>query len=336
LRDIRDLKLPVEGSYSDKVVVFRWCGPAEKDALRTGLCDGRLFISGNPQKWYQHHNVFGSDDCRPLGERFVHSVLEAAGIKLSSSEETFFSWGHGKLTRVDCTGMLDFGSDEAVEGALRHLKKYASYKNRKRITKGETVYLGDRSGWWSLKFYNKFREVTSGKKGHTLGGEKPFDEWKAEELVRYSEGCLRVELQLRSKELEKRELGLLGHWSPGTCQEQLLRVLEGVVMPEQMELSEGAVADLPASLRKTYAVWKAGWPLRECLSDATFYRHRKALLALAIDISELPSGVARVELRPDNVLPFVQRYASRGWKGVPDWAVGTPMYFDPNAKVVGE
>ncbi|KEP20608.1 hypothetical protein EH61_25935 [Escherichia coli] len=42
---------------------------------------------------------------------------------------------------------------------------------RSRCGKGGTVYLGKKLRRWSLKFYSKYDEHTSGKKGHQMADE---------------------------------------------------------------------------------------------------------------------------------------------------------------------
>ena len=87
--------------------------------------------------------------------------------------------------------------------------------------------------------------------------------------------------------------------------------------------------DLPGRLQLAYDAWKAGRDLRATLSRPTFYRYRSELLKHGIDIA-----VKQERQGPDlsNVVPL--RTVLHAYPiGVPDWAVGTPLYFEPRAKV---
>ena len=54
----------------------------------------------------------------------------------------------------------------------------------------------------------------------------------------------------------------------------------------------------------------------------SFYRYRKALMdALGIDIATVQYK------QPDNVVPFIRIIEAKPM-GVPDWAIGTDLYFD--------
>jgi II/X family phage/plasmid replication protein len=83
---------------------------------------------------------------------------------------------------------------------------------------------------------------------------------------------------------------------------------------------------LPPRLRSVNQLWRDGHDLRELFPTRTFYRHRKALLAHGVDIAlKQPRDVS-------NVVPLVVTLVGRE-VGVPDWARGTPLYFEPAAAV---
>jgi II/X family phage/plasmid replication protein len=89
-----------------------------------------------------------------------------------------------------------------------------------------------------------------------------------------------------------------------------------------MTITPDVIDDLPGSLRGAYALWKEGHDLRQVYSRPTFYRYRSKLLEHGIDISIKQEG------RPDNVVPLVRILEARP-VGVPDWAIGTNLYFEP-------
>ena len=76
-------------------------------------------------------------------------------------------------------------------------------------------------------------------------------------------------------------------------------------------------------------LWREGNDLRSILSRPTFYRYRQELLKHGIDIA-----VKQERISPDfsNVVPL--RTVLHAYPlTVPDWAVGTSLYFEPRAKV---
>lgn len=79
---------------------------------------------------------------------------------------------------------------------------------------------------------------------------------------------------------------------------------------------------IPARLRSVYQLWADGHDLRELFPRRTFYRHRKALLASGVDIA------VKQPRETSNVVPLRVTLVGRE-VGVPEWARGTPLYFDP-------
>ncbi|MCC5709515.1 phage/plasmid replication protein, II/X family, partial [Klebsiella pneumoniae] len=64
------------------------------------------------------------------------------------------------------------------------------------------------------------------------------------------------------------------------------------------------------------------YDIRSMHSKTAFYRYRKGLMdALGIDIATVQYK------QPDNVVPFIRIIEAKPM-GVPDWAIGTDLYFD--------
>lgn len=341
LREIRDLSVEVEGSYSDKVRV--WLGgrlterERQEQALSgLGLTGPKVWVSGNPSKWFQGHNVFGSDDLRSLSLWFVLNVLHRVGWKLTPLEERMLFGGALCLSRVDCTGMLDCGYNASVEALVKNLRMFGSVRGERFTWKHNTLGIGYGGRRRQLKLYSKYEEMRNGGKKHDLPDR--LDSWDQARLVDYARGCLRAELQLRGPELSDRKLAHSLVWTKETGPGELARALEGVEMPRQVELGGLAVEGLPTWLRVTYQLWANSFRVEELVSRSTFYRHRKELLAYGIDIREAPAGKEFqslpignvVALNPEPVKSFWELYGDR-LKGVPDWAIGTRLYYEPVA-----
>jgi II/X family phage/plasmid replication protein len=332
---IRDVKHPVEGSHDSKVYVWRSSihprPPHEGDKQRyTGLMPG-LVISGNPAKFFQGHNLFGSCDARGLAIAMCSKVLESLDYPLVESEASALSKGLLLLQRVDCTAMLDYETNENALDVLRHFERVGSVGRLGKATShGHTVYYGERSRRWQLKGYPKGLEID--KKGHQLSKKAIEDVEQQRLLWEYAQGAVRLELELKAPELLRRNLWLAWGWTPETGPRELLKALEGVEMPLNVRMGELAVEGLPERLEKVYRLWSAGEDVRVYYSRMSVYRHRKDLLGFGIDILRPPYGQEFNAPRPANVVPFVRVYEGK-LKGIPDWALGTPLYFEPSEAV---
>lgn len=93
-------------------------------------------------------------------------------------------------------------------------------------------------------------------------------------------------------------------------------------MTTTASLAPDVMQNLRPTLRMAAQAWESGADLRQTLPHRTFYRYRKELLPFGIDIATLlPKDVS-------NVVPL-HRVLEAKPVGVPDWAIGTALYFDP-------
>lgn len=93
-------------------------------------------------------------------------------------------------------------------------------------------------------------------------------------------------------------------------------------MTTTAHLSAEILDALRPSLRMAYQSWEAGADLRAILPHRTFYKYRSELLPHGIDIATL------VPKEVSNVVPLF-RVLEAVPVGVPDWAQGTALYFEP-------
>lgn len=303
----RDLE--VEGSYSSKLMV-RTTGDF--------LC-----VSGNPVKWFQGHNLFGTDELVPLVQATCEAVCELLGLPVMPEDRLGWSSGWVLLSRVDCTAMYELPSRADVLACLRASAGGARSRHGSATTRGGTVYWGQNSRRWSLKAYSKGDELEAGKK-HALPYELP----SRDRLEEYADSMLRVELTLRGMELKRRGLELAASWGGATPMEQLAVAMEALEVSERFELPSEVLATLPGKLVAVYEAWRAGHDLRAMYSRPTFYKYRKQLLDVAgVDISVTQPH----EEQPANVVPFT-RVVEVQRASVPEWAVGTVLYFEPTRR----
>jgi II/X family phage/plasmid replication protein len=302
----------VPGSYSSAIQV-----------QSTTTADGRpaIWVSGNPAKWFQGHNIFGSDDLQGLVLEMLHRVCGMVGV--TPTAEDLALWGAGlvKLTRVDVTYSFDLASLPRVRNALRSLDSSARLKHRGRgLFKGDSLIFGKGSRRWSLTLYAKGAEIEV----HKL----PLDLAESS-LTGHAQGLLRAEVRLQSLQLVQEGLEYVHAWGDNSASELHQRMMAGLEIAEATMLDAPTLEGLPGRLQVVYQSWRDGHDLRRMLSRPTFYRYRSELLKHGIDIAVKQERIAPdlsnvVQLRP--VLHAHQ-------VGVPDWAVGTPLYFEPRAKV---
>lgn len=309
-----DKRLEVEGSYSSKVVV--------RTIESYGGVGLKLWISGNPSKYFQGHNLFGSHDLPKLARAFVLDVVGKLGIELRPEDRELVNLGMYQLTRVDCTGMFDLPSREDVRAWIREASKVmkGKYQSAKLHSSEQTVYLGQESRRVSLKAYCKADELDK----RPLPGDLPHQDH--ENLLRFAENKLRVEVTFRSMWLKRRGLETVMHWGYNTASDLLRERLGAVNLPENVPLvnQDQDLEHLPPRLRAVYKLWAQGEDLRNLYPKRTYYRYRAELLKEGIDLNSPPR-----KAETSNVVPM-WRYLVAEPAGVPEWALGTPLYFDPS------
>lgn len=303
-------RLKVEGSHSSSVEIRRF-----------GY-DNTLEISGNPAKFFQGHNLFGSDDLPGLSRSFVRAVCDRLGYRLSQDECRLLEDGWIWLTRVDSTQSWDVGSLPRALNVIRALADVGVFAHRGRgsMTQEGTVYWRKHSRRLASKAYAKGQEL----RAHRL----PADLAEREAVEKLAQGLVRFEFTLRAMELKRRKLHVVRNWSslgvtPATLHSELmadLSVTNAEIPGEELE-------KLPARLRPVYMLWLQGEDVRRVYSRATFYRYRKQLLEHGIDLAAVR---AKSDDGSSNVIPLrVVIHAQP--LAVPSWARGTPLYFEPIA-----
>lgn len=193
----------------------------------------------------------------------------------------------------------------------------AKTRHGRACGKGGTVYLGKNSRRWSLKFYSKYDEHTSGKKGHQMA-----DEFVKAGLLDWSKDKLRIELTLRTTELIDLNLTLGNSWNIETPNKLFSDYVGRIEMNQNTILTDEKIINLPRKIQSTYLLWKQGANIKEMLPKPTFYRHRKELLSFGIDINfycESPYS--------NNVVPLVRTIEAKPAK-IPSWVYEKGLIFD--------
>lgn len=252
-----------------------------------------LEISGNPVKFMQGHNLWGTScPTAALWAALVH--LEASGA-LPVPLHALGLLGPStladvtQLSRVDCTAMLLADRWHDVEVVLRSLRVAGRLRDRGASglphpwpeSQGGGVTFGGRPGQSArhrqLTFYAKGKETTVHPLPDAIGDDGELIEWVAR--------CLRCEVRLGTNYLRKRGLRALAAWTDETAGTEWAEMMERIDMNGSDENLE-ALENLPPRLKAAYGAWLSGMDLQSIYSRSVFYRHRADLLkAIGVDVA---------------------------------------------------
>ncbi|WP_336916792.1 phage/plasmid replication protein, II/X family [Acinetobacter modestus] len=288
-------KLSVEGSYSSKIQV------ASADS-------GHIWISGNPVKFLQGHNIFGSNDLKQIMVKFFDALLlqEALGLNPTETQYEYIKDGLYDLSRVDMNESWHLNNKNDVMAWIRAFGNTVRLKHRGAGQfSGDTAYIGKNSRRWGVKCYSKGHEISA--KGHQLPKELQIPE-----LLEYADKSLRLELVMRQLELKRRGLDMAYFWTENTAKMLLqTMVLDNLELSSTFMIDDKILDTLPTRLRLVYQSWKNGDDLKQIMTKPTFYRVRKQLQTYGIDIATVNEK--------NNIVPLI-RYLEAEPVGIPDWA----------------
>lgn len=302
-------RLTVRGSHESTMKV-RSVG-SDGDGKAT-----HLYIDGNPSKFLQGHSVVGSDDLKGLMIIVYARILSLLHIPHHMPSYREVLDGKYKISRVDINYMYSLSTLENVRAWLYAAEFKAKTRHGRACGKGGTVYLGKNSRRWSLKFYSKYDEHMSGKKGHQIA-----EEFVNLGLLEWAKDKLRIELTVRTTELIDLNLNNAINWNLDTPSKLFSNYVGRMEMNQNTILSDEIIIKLPRKIQSTYLLWKQGANMREMLPKPTFYRHRKELISFGIDINFYCEN-------PDfnNVIPLVRTLEANSVT-IPSWMYEQKLIF---------
>ena len=308
-------RLSVRGSHDGAITIRT----AEVDALgNTVIAE----LSGNPVKFLQGHNLFGSDDLLNL---VLETVLRIAQILETPQPDhalNMLKIGAYTLSRVDINRMFALGSRAEVLAYLYAMSTNTRTRSQGPVVKGSTVYLNKDSRRWTFKFYSKGQEANlkRNRKQGTIELPSNLKEWV--------DTMLRAELTLKSNELREQRLHVAANWHTMETMDLFADYAERIDMAAQKpitDLSELMQKVSPKAAVSSYQLWADGHDVRQIVSRPTFYRHRSALLEHGIDISMPPPPR---DCQISNVVPLCKTLELKP-AVLPDWVSGTDYLFEP-------
>lgn len=301
-------KREMRGSWSSKCMVRT----LESSRIVAGVdWDGVLELDGNPAKFLEGHNLFGSDDPVELARRMVQRVgsVVAPGTDLSA-----VSVEDGMLSRIDLTGSWLVDRDSDVLPFLRAMEErvWCPYRGRGVQDHPGTLYYGisrkgKRAKDWQLKLYAKGLDIVA----HPL----PEPALTVPGLLEEVNRTIRVELTLRSAELKRLGLQRVGDWTPDRVETVWRSYVDRLDFSEatmSLDVVDLAGIGLKARHIDAIAAWKAGNDLRAGRSRATFHRLRK-------EVRDLTGYDIATHVPKSNVVPL-RRVVEAKPASTPSWA----------------
>lgn len=308
-------RLQVRGSHESSIQVKT----ADYNQDGTG---SSLYIDGNPIKWLQGHNLWGTDDLLSLVYAFMERLAPLIGATPNEADKAAWLAGGYEIKAIDFNKTWHLRNRADVLAWLRSAEHCAHMRHRGKGTLqgGGTLYFGKHSRRWALKCYSKGQELDA--KDHKLPAalQLPY-------ITEWADKSLRIEVRMLSLELKRRGLHLAANWGDNTVLVNHQDILQGLEMNDAHTLPNFELPDLPPRLQAAYIAWKEGYDLRTMFPHNTFYRYRRQMLAHGIDIALVQPK------EKSNVVPLI-RVLEALPVGIPDWAVGTDLYFDPPKLVV--
>lgn len=250
---------------------------------------GSLYLSGNPVKLLQGHNLWGPLD--PWGLFLEGGVWVRSRVGLFPGPETWeaCAFRPPRYTRLDITRSYRFATDQEASSYIRHVVGNARSRHGQATLYGDgTAYFGQHSRRWTLKVYAKRQEML-----HEMRRQRKHDRHYPDDLLSWAQGIVRFELTLRGLELKGLPPGTDLH-DTHTLATLWHRYYRAIQFNENAAMSHTrpdlVEQTLPPRLRGVLALWRQGDDLRAIYPTRTFYRHRQDILkASGIDIAVPPS-----------------------------------------------
>lgn len=266
-----------------------------------------LLVMGNPSKFLQGHNVFGSDDLIALNNAVYNSICSHFNFNPSPQDIDNVLKGHYEIGRTDINYSYTLPSQSDVIAWLRAAETKASTRMGRAENRKGSIYFGLTSEYYKLVIYSKSQELK------TKRGELPL-QLKDKGIEEWSENVLRAELRLLRKELKRLNIKTANDFMEYGVTRLFREYMGRIEMPEQIQLNDEALLKLPTKLRGTYTLWLDGHDLRNMHSPATFYRHKKELKKHGINIDLKPESTQKT-----NVIPLIKILEARPAQ-IPQWA----------------
>ena len=189
---------------------------------------------------------------------------------------------------------------------IRSAEHKGKTRSGKSSRKGDTLYFGQHSRRWSLKFYSK---------GGELDVHKLPDELLKTPLLAHADNILRAELVLRGMELKDKNIQRAKNFTPSFVDALYKEYMSRLEMKSQHKLKNDILINMPRCLQSTYVLWQQGYDLKMTMKESTYYSHWGQLKKYDIDINLPPNDITKM----DNVVPLIRVLEAKPAE-IPQWA----------------
>ena len=262
-----------------------------------------IMIEMSLLKLLQGHNVCGTNRLSLMCREVVRVVYRGLGLRLTSTERKRIGMHDFELGRVDATGSYNLRSQENVKAAMEEIRVQLKALGLDIVVHEgpggiETIYVGKNSRRATFKFYNKYLElVDTSALSPKLRGH--------DEILQYVKGHLRIELTLRSTELNEIEMGggalnVSSSWSEKIVRALLLKRMaqfkfSGLI---KTRLDANEIDGLKPNHKMLYDLHRGGADLQRHMPRHTYRRWDKKMYELyGIRIGRpVKMGAAKVSL----------------------------------------
>lgn len=276
-----------------------------------------LHIHGNPSKFMQGHNVWGTDDAIGLMSAVMERITSSLGIEPVSNT----ALATALVSRLDFTKSLQFENRQQVRAYLSQVSIRAHSRNGRPSTRGSTLYFQKGSKRHIVVCYSKGDELQVSS--HQLPEGLP----KREQVIEEADKLMRVELRIKGLELSDIGMRRLGDCTPKRLNEVYADYIGRIEMSTSTKIANDELKALGRAVGNTYLLHKEGVDVRSLMTESTFYRHRKKLLRYGIDIAVPMPSEGSAEIIPLHRVIKAQPYSP------PQWAYESGLFFQPQKKV---
>lgn len=260
-------------------------------SVRIQTNSGRITLSGNVGRFGRPDNLFGySVD---TVKRQANEIISSLGLPPFSAgtfhridngrkENSTLVYTGAKISRIDITTNLCANSKRS-EFLNWAAQQQPSRMKTTTYGDGQTVYY--RTTLKTSKLYNKSEELIKHDKTNLRYTKK---------LIEFCDqhGIVRHETTFKNKFLDKYGLKPWCKCTSENIQSHYLVELNKINRTHIMN----ELQDLPLTIRGTYYAYINGENMNQ-LSKSTFYRHRKELLKIGVDIAA-PFNIVSIKTQP--------------------------------------
>lgn len=252
---------------------------------------GSLYLSGNPAKLLQGHNLWGSMDAAGYFLEAGQFIRKHVGLFPGHQTWESSRFTLPKFTRLDITRSYRFSSESEALDYVRYVAGTAKTRHgAAKLYDSGTAYFGQHSRRWTLKIYAKRQELEHNRPSIAKRFLGVSD--LSPELYDWATGVVRFELTIRGLELSNHPD--LNVFDPVQLESLWFRYFKTVQFNENQAMtikSDLLESALPGRLQAVVALWRTEVDLRNIFPKNTFYRHRREILnTCGIDISVPPAS----------------------------------------------